>query len=361
MSQKELETLRHQIDDIDNAILNHLARRVETIRKIIDLKTNSGEEVFVPEREAQILNRLKKSAGNNLTFEEVENVFLPILSVCRSRQSETRISVFGEKNGWVEDSARHRVGSAANISNVENAEDFLHQVRNVGALGFACVTPQFANDRVAMIDFLLDGKLFIVEEFVYSPEFAVVTNNASDLSEVHELCVTNEMLRLLRDFFLSISFDLKINICRSTSEAFDNLKSINPVGAVLPVKQLEFCDDVIVLQKGLRSEMIGPAKFMVFSGNNRKVIDDRNCKATILCALNSVQNMTDLMNILVGAEQTIIDVQTIELESKPWQKLVTVEIEAPGVSDASENLVKKLVQTGITARLCGIYPTSRVA
>ncbi|HAF9107672.1 TPA: chorismate mutase [Salmonella enterica subsp. enterica serovar Paratyphi A] len=51
----ELTALRDQIDDVDKALLNLLAKRLELVAKVGEVKSRFGLPIYVPEREASIL------------------------------------------------------------------------------------------------------------------------------------------------------------------------------------------------------------------------------------------------------------------------------------------------------------------
>lgn len=356
MTQTQLEELRRAISDIDLKILNLIIERITLARKIGETKLEAGmDQVFDPQRELSILDLLTRKAAEHLTPEEVSRVFLQIISISRTRQSEKQICVFGEKNGWVEDAALARFGNSARISAVDNSEDFLAQT-DAGNLGFVCVTPQFAADRNSMIESLLSGKISVIEKYSFSPDFSVVSNSGKDLSEVHELCVTNEMLKLLRSYFLSISFDLKIKICRSASEAYENLQSINPVAAVVPSNLIRGRSDLIVIREGLKSELLGPINFMACA-KNASMNYDKNHMATVLCGVNGdSRKFIELLDIIQTFNLNVNDIQTTDFEGKPWHKIVSIEMSLPESKEKFDQILAQLEEKCVLVKLCGLYP-----
>ncbi|MGV3344737.1 bifunctional chorismate mutase/prephenate dehydrogenase [Enterobacteriaceae bacterium LUAb1] len=58
----ELTTLRDQIDEVDKTLLSLLARRLELVAKVGEVKSRCGLPVYVPEREAAIFASRRKEA-----------------------------------------------------------------------------------------------------------------------------------------------------------------------------------------------------------------------------------------------------------------------------------------------------------
>lgn len=353
---KTIEELRKSIDEIDEKLLRLLIDRAVLARDVGFVKDAAGRECFFdPKRERDILQRLGKLADGQLGQREVDRVFLQVISVCRQRQHSKKVCVFGEKNGWVEDAALARFGASMPLTSVDNVDDFQAQI-DAENLGFACVTPQFCESQNVLAENLLSGKLAVVEQFEIQPEFSLVSNRASDLSEVQELCVTNEILKLLRGFFLSISFDLKIKICRSLSEVYENLQSINPVAAILPAKLLENRNDLYLIREGLKSEILGRTRFMVFAGkSNVEFCEDLYCN--ILCAVNGAETkLEEIIELFKKFDLNISYVQTLEFTDKAWQKVIGIEVKLPKEKDTFARFFVELEKKCAIVKNCGFYP-----
>lgn len=59
---KELEILRNQIDFIDSQLVELLAQRSALTKQVGEFKTQSGLPIYVPEREAQLLDKRRQQA-----------------------------------------------------------------------------------------------------------------------------------------------------------------------------------------------------------------------------------------------------------------------------------------------------------
>ncbi|MCL2151411.1 MAG: bifunctional 3-deoxy-7-phosphoheptulonate synthase/chorismate mutase [Oscillospiraceae bacterium] len=61
---KSLKTLRHEIDSVNDSILEMLNKRTVLIKEVVDLKDQTGSEYFDPERETEMMeNVLRKNSG----------------------------------------------------------------------------------------------------------------------------------------------------------------------------------------------------------------------------------------------------------------------------------------------------------
>jgi chorismate mutase-like protein len=61
----ELTALRDQIDEVDKALLSLLAKRLELVAEVGEVKSQYGLPIYVPERESAMLASRRKEAGSD--------------------------------------------------------------------------------------------------------------------------------------------------------------------------------------------------------------------------------------------------------------------------------------------------------
>jgi chorismate mutase/prephenate dehydratase len=356
-----LEELRKNLDQLDQQLIRLLDSRAGIAREIWQAKQQTGNKnAFVPEREAEILSALRQTSPDNLSASAVENIFVEIISACRQVQNELHVCILGEKFGWVNDAAISRFGNSTGITAAENFEDFISLLsEKTGRIGFASFSPQNSIDHQLLLETLFSGKLGIIEEYNFAPEFCVVSNTACDLSEVHEICVTGEMLQQLRHYFISLSYDLKIRICRSMSEAYDNLQSINPVAAVIPSRLAGINRELRVIKTGLRGDSLGQVKFLGLSQHASKTFK-AGMKTTLVCAINHTgERIGEIVAIMRQHGFKASDIHSFKSSGKPWETIVILELILAENNDRFKTMISELENRCLLVKSCGFYPVTR--
>ena len=95
-----IEELRSRIDGIDEQLLRLLNVRVQCAVEVGRLKHEAGLPIYQPEREAQVLARVKQSAADlagPLTADAVVRIFERIID--EARRAERAASVRGDGVG----------------------------------------------------------------------------------------------------------------------------------------------------------------------------------------------------------------------------------------------------------------------
>jgi len=105
-----LKSLRKQIDDLDDRILEMLNARAKLAQAIGHLKKGP---IYRPEREAQVIRRLQKANKGPLANETIERLFREIMSSCRALEQKLTIAYLGPQGTFSEAAAIKHFGRAA--------------------------------------------------------------------------------------------------------------------------------------------------------------------------------------------------------------------------------------------------------
>jgi len=83
---EKLKDRRKKIDLIDRRLLKLLNQRLHVALEIGKIKKKTGEKVYDPKREKEVLRRLKIKNRGPLKEKDLEKVFRTIMKVCRRFQ-----------------------------------------------------------------------------------------------------------------------------------------------------------------------------------------------------------------------------------------------------------------------------------
>jgi len=106
----EIRALRDRIDAIDDQLLQLVNERADLARRIGGLKGNGP--VYRPEREAQVLRRLKDGNPGPLPADAVGRLFTEVISACRSLEDSMAVAFLGPRGTFSEEAALKRFGGA---------------------------------------------------------------------------------------------------------------------------------------------------------------------------------------------------------------------------------------------------------
>ena len=135
MSEAELERLRGRIDEVNLRILEALNERARLAREIGTLKVG---QAYRPEREAQVLRRIKERNPGPLSGETVALLFREIMSACLALERPITVAYLGPKGTFSERAALKHFGLAA-VAVPEPSIDEVFRAVESGAADFGVI------------------------------------------------------------------------------------------------------------------------------------------------------------------------------------------------------------------------------
>ena len=126
----ELDRLRQAIDQVDDGILKALNERAKLARQIGTLKVG---QAYRPEREAQVLRRIKERTPGPLSGERVAFLFREIMSACLALERPITVAYLGPKGTFSESAALKHFGLAAEAMAVPSIDEVFRAVESATA------------------------------------------------------------------------------------------------------------------------------------------------------------------------------------------------------------------------------------
>lgn len=83
-----LDELRERLDIIDEQMMLLLSERAKVVSKVADFKWHHNLPIYVPEREASIIERLRASNPGPLSGDAVERIYRTIVEEMRKFESQ---------------------------------------------------------------------------------------------------------------------------------------------------------------------------------------------------------------------------------------------------------------------------------
>lgn len=131
----ELDRLRGEIDRIDGELLERLNQRAQFARAIGTLKVG---QAYRPEREAQVLRRIKEWNPGPLGDETVACLFREIMSACLALERPITVAYLGPAGTFSESAAMKHFGLAA-VTVPQSSIDEVYRAVESGAADFGVV------------------------------------------------------------------------------------------------------------------------------------------------------------------------------------------------------------------------------
>ena len=182
MSRNEsVDVLRQKIDQIDAKVVNLLNDRASLAQRIGQTKSLSSQEVYVPHREKEILQRVRDLNRGPLSAQAVAAVFREIISGCRSLEEPLRVAFFGAEATYTHLAAREKFGSSADLRSTASIPEVFQEVSQ-GRATFGVVPIENSTEGAVThtLDLLVDSDLQICAEMYLDIHHNLLSRSGKD-------------------------------------------------------------------------------------------------------------------------------------------------------------------------------------
>ncbi len=161
----DLASLRVQIDQLDQQLLDLLNQRARVAEQVGELKKREGTPYFRPDRVAQVIEKITRSNGGPLKGAHVSAIWREIMSACLALESPQRVAVLGPEGTFCEQAAVEFFGGAADLMYCNSFDEVFHATA-AGSAQYGVVGVENSNEGVVTrsLDMFLHTPCHVVGE-----------------------------------------------------------------------------------------------------------------------------------------------------------------------------------------------------
>lgn len=164
---KNLESLRARIDELDDQLLTLISRRAALAQEVARVKEalGNGGSCYRPEREAAILRKVIGANPGPLSGEEVARLFRELMSACLALEQPLTVAYLGPEGTFTQMAALKHFGHSVGTMALNAIDEVFREVE-AGACNYGVVPVENSIEGVVnhTLDMFLNSPLQICGE-----------------------------------------------------------------------------------------------------------------------------------------------------------------------------------------------------
>ena len=351
---EDLDALRGRIDAVDDRLLELLNERAALARRIGELKGDGP--VYRPEREAQVLRRLRAANPGPLAGDSVERVFTEVISACRAVESALTVAFLGPRGTFSEEAALKRFGSGVQGVPCASIDEVFRQVEARQA-GYGVVPVENSTDGAVgrTLDLLLATTARICGE-VLLPVHQCCLRRAADSGEVVRIYAHSQSLAQCHEW-LGQRYPRAERVAVASNAEAARLASQEPGTACIAGRSAAALYALEVLAENIEDNPSNTTRFAVI-GHQPVAPSGRDKTSLATSTRNRPGAMYDLLAPL--AEH---GVSMTRLESRPsrtgmWEYVFFVDLEGHEQDAPVAAALDGLRERAAFLKVLGSYPAA---
>ncbi|HHJ14889.1 MAG TPA: prephenate dehydratase [Gammaproteobacteria bacterium] len=356
MSQASLDELRRRIDELDEQIQSLLNARAECARQVAKTKQREDPQAvfYRPEREAEVLRRVRERNQGPLSDEEIARLFREIMSACLALEQPLRVAYLGPEGTYTQAAALKHFGHSVKLVPLTAIDEIFREVE-AGSADYGVVPVE--NSSEGAINHTLD--MFMRSPLIICGDVALPIH--------HQLLGRGEGLEHIRAVH---AHQQALSQCREWLDArLPGTARVAVASNALAASQAAQDDSIAAIASDAAAEHWGLA---VLASN---IEDDPNNTTRFLvigkqAVEPSGQDKTSLMVTVhnrAGALYELLEplsrhgVSMTKIESRPsrvnrWDYVFFVDIEGHAEDAPVAAALEELAARAASLRVLGAYP-----
>jgi chorismate mutase/prephenate dehydratase len=162
-----LDALRRGIDEVDRQLLELVNRRASLAQRVGELKKLTDAPVYRPERESQIMRKLRDANPGPLPAATIEAIWREIVSGCRELERRLRVAYLGPTGTFSEQALLKHFGSGVDPVPCSTIDE-VFRATEAGTVDFGVVPVENSTEGAVnrTLDLFLDTPLIISGEIL---------------------------------------------------------------------------------------------------------------------------------------------------------------------------------------------------
>lgn len=350
---RDIEALRTRIDALDQEIVTRLDERARLALAIGHAKKTAGKAVFDPERERQVLARVRAAATGIFPTATLEFIYREIMSACRSLEEPARVAYLGPEATFSHAAALRQFGTSATLLPQADMADIFREVeRGNAAYGVVPVENLIEGAVTSTLDLFPDSDVFIVAE-LYQEVMQNLLSREADMSAVRVIYSHPQAMAQCRTWLRKNMAGVHLETVSSTGEAARLAAQGTGAAAIGSLAAAELYG-LQVLAKSIEDIPNNYTRFLVIAREPAPA--PTTPKTSLLAALKDEPGaLYRMLAPLAEAKVNMTKIESRPLKRRPWEYRFFIDVDGNPADTLLAGVLETMKKACTELRILGTY------
>ncbi len=361
-SRPTLEQLRVTIDALDVQIHELLNQRAKIAQQVADVKLHSvleGKEQDVrfyrPEREAQVLRKVKERNQGPLPDNAVAHIFREIMSACLALEKPLSIAYLGPEGTFTHAAAIKHFGYAAITNPVTTIDQVFAQVQ-AGEAMYGVVPVENSTEGMVShtLDNFLSSQLKICGEVELPIHLHLLINKDAQASGITKICAHQQALAQSRTWLDHYWPNVEREAVSSNAQAAKMASEDGSIAAIAG----DMAIDLYGLQKLSENiqDLSGNTTRFIIIGQENVAISGEDKTSIVVSTRNKPGALYHLLAPFHRESIMLTRIDTRPSRTENWAYVFFIEFDGHRDDEKIKRILSELGEHSVLLKVLGSYP-----
>lgn len=363
--QQQLNSIREEIDALDEQIQTLITRRAKCAMDVAEIKRRlepDANDFYRPEREARVLRMVRERNNNDVLDDAtMTRLFRQIISASLALQMPLKVAYLGPQGTFTQDAALQQFGESVKLTPLELTHKVFREVE-AGEANYGVVPVENSTEGAVnqTLDMFMSSPLLICGEVSLRIHHQLMSN-APTLDAIDKVYGHAQSLAQCRQWLAEhlpqIQQPQRVEVS-STAEAA-RIASTTDGAAAIASETAAHIYGLRILARNIEDDPNNTTRFLVI-GRKAVAASGRDKTSLLLSTPNRAGALHDVLSLIAKHGVNMTRIESRPSRRAAWNYVFFIDIEGHQGDEAVVNVCQELEAGGFLIRVLGSYPASSI-
>lgn len=349
-----VDAVRKKIDQVDEKVIELLNQRARLAQEIGQIKNLRNEEVYVPSREKNVLQRVCGLNRGPLSEQSIRSIFREVLSASRSVEASIKIAYLGPEATFTQMAAHERFGLSSVFIPVTSIGEVFQEVSQ-GRVNYGVVPIENSTEGVVAhtLDMLVEANVAICAEVFLEVHLNLLSRSGRS-DQIQRIISHPQALAQCRGWLLGHFSQIPVVEVTSTAQAAQMAAQDTSLAAVASGLAKEIYD-LKMVEANIEDQANNITRFFVI-GNDVAPPSGEDKTSIVFSVKDEVGILHRMLDPFAKYKVNLTKIESRPLKKKPWEYLFFLDFNGHREEPKVLKALKQLEERCIFVKVLGSYP-----
>lgn len=350
----DLSKLRHEIDALDDQIIELLNARAQCAIQVGKIKEVHAQRAYVPERERQVLDRLVKKSNGPLMPDSLRQIYKEVISASLALESPLEVSFLGPEATFTHEATKRHFGMSARLAARRTIPEVFEDVeRDRSDYGVVPIENSTEGVVSHTLDSFVTSDLLISAEILLSVSHHLLNRNGT-LGGITKVYSHPQALAQCRTWLAQNLPGVPLIDVSSTARAAQ-LAAEDSSAAAIASDLAASMYNLQIASSHLEDLKSNMTRFLVLG--TEEAAPSGQDRTSVMFSLKNAPGI--LYTALAPFGRNGVDLSRIESRpsrKRAWEYVFFVDVEGHRLDSAVTEAIEELSEASVFMKVLGSYP-----
>lgn len=356
MSETRLDQLRKRIDTLDEEIQKLLNERAGCAQLVAEAKRSEGDNTgfYRPEREAEVLRRVRERNQGPLSDKEMVRLFREIMSACLTLQQPLTIAYLGPEGTFSQAATLKQFGHSVKLKSLAAIDEIFREVE-AGSADYGVVPVENSTEGTInhTLDMFIRSPLKICGDVELRIHHQLLAADNS-LDNIKRVCAHQQSLAQCREWLDANLSGVERVAVSSNAEAARLAREDKTIAAIASDAAAEMYA-LNTLAKNIEDDPGNTTRFLVI-GDQEIGPSGRDKTSFMVAAHNKAGALYTLLEPITRHGVSMTRIESRPSRVSKWDYVFFVDVEGHAEDENLAAALAELASAASQLKVLGSYP-----